>query len=556
VTERPIESSDVMIGSYSLESLTTGMYEDPFHCVREYVQNAFDAIRAARADDVLAEGSGSVAISITGTAKRPSLSVEDDGIGLPAADAVRTLVSVGASTKRSTVNAGFRGIGRLAGIAYCGTMRFTTSVRGEVVATVVEFDCGRMRSFMRPSAEWQDVRAVIQACATTYEVPSTAEAHGTKAEMIGLTGVGVEFAEIGKLVPYLRQVCPIDYSDRFSFAGQIRTFAEGVGHPIPTVEVETRYKRERTQILKAYDDVTPTSNPRFPSTLAGVDAISSEGWFGWIGRSNFKGELTDNTVAGIRFRVKNIQIDGSDLIESLAAELTIGGTEGRLQRYAVGEVFITNAAVIPNARRDGFEDSAAWRAIRAEIKERVAKRIITLVREASISRTRIKALSNEIDALRRKLAADSIAPADADRVSRSLDGLLAKLRPDKLTGGNPEEVGDLISVVKTLKEKLQSLKSRSPAINGGRGSRIEFDGAKEERGTSNNEKGAGGELESASDAIQVGGEPSEPVEGAHETPRWTADEVLKALRVVMLRELGADQCDALFASAYDALKAG
>jgi len=543
VTTQPVNPDDVMVGSYSLESLTTGMYEHPLHCVREYVQNGFDAVRAARAENVLAADAGLVTISISGTAKRQTLTIEDNGTGIPADSAIGALVSVGASRKRSNLNAGFRGIGRLAGVAYCTTLRFITTVRGEATATVVEFDCGRMRGYMKPSAETQDVRTVIQACVTTSVTAATAASHGTKVEMIGLTGVGVEFAEIGKLVPYLRQVCPTDFSDRFTFADRIRSYAEGMGHPIPIVEVETRYKREKTQILKAYDDVAPTAKSR--STVANVETVGSSelGWFGWIGKSNFKGELTDGNVAGVRFRVKNIQIDGSDLIESLAAELTAGGTEGRLQRYAIGEVYITSPGVVPNARRDGFEDSQAWRLIRADIKTKVAKRVITLIREASTSRPKIKAIGVEITNLKRKLEVDYIAPADADAIAKLLDGLLTRLNPQKLTGGEPDEIGKYVSQVKGLKEKLQELRSKpAPAADDG-----------------DNDEGTGGDDSGSGDGgvgqDDEGGSAGEPDDAPEEGGSWNADEVLPVLREVMIQELGAEETERLFELAYEHLDA-
>ena len=55
-------AEDIQVGSFFLETLTTGMYEDPFHCIREYVQNGFDAIQdAIRAGDLAAEvGAGHV----------------------------------------------------------------------------------------------------------------------------------------------------------------------------------------------------------------------------------------------------------------------------------------------------------------------------------------------------------------------------------------------------------------------------------------------------------------------------------------------------------------
>lgn len=539
----PITINEVQVGSYSLETLTTGMYENPFHCIREYVQNAYDAIRAARASGILAPDTGLVTVSISGSASRPTLSVKDDGEGIRSAEAISTLVSVGASKKRSNVNAGFRGIGRLAGIAYCATLRFTTTARGEATATIVEFDCGRMRGYMRPGAEAQDVKEVIKLCVRTGTTSAKEDDHSTEVEMVGLTGIGLEFVEIERLVPYLRQVCPADYSDRFGQAPRIRTFADSLGHPIGAVEVETKYKRERTQILKAYDDVSPTSDPKKPSAIADIELITSAelGWHGWIGKSNFKGEITDDMVAGVRFRIKNIQVGGSEIIEDLGAELTTGGTEGRLQRWAVGEIFITNPSVVPNARRDGFEDGAAWRDIRKDVKARVARRVVTLVRAASTSRKTLKSIASEISTVALSLNRDSIDDATSDKIAATIDRLLSRLRPDKLSGGDPNEIGEQTSKLKSLKDKLVELKSRPPKTDKTQGADVakpddEVAGGDSSDNGRGDQDGGGGEDNHGND--------------------WSAEEILEALRRVMVQELGQAEADRLFGIAYELLENG
>lgn len=561
MTKTPVPANSVIVGSYSLESLTTGMYEDPRHCIREYVQNGYDAIRAARSEGLLGAADGLVSIAIAGTQARPNISIKDDGTGISAEHAVGVLVSVGASTKRSTQNAGFRGIGRLAGIAYCTTLRFTTTFAGEDVATVVEFDCGRLRSFMRPSADYQDVRDVIRQCSTSETRTAPVEAHGTEVEMVGLTGVGLEFAVIEKLVPYLRQVCPTDYSDRFTFAPRIRSFAATVGHPIGSIEVETRYKREKTQILKAYDDQTPTSDARKPSTVSDIELINNAelGWHGWIARSNFKGELTDDMVAGVRFRMKNIQIDGSDLIETLGSELTLGGTEGRLQRYAVGEIFITNPAVIPNARRDGFEDSGDWRQIRNDIKIKVAKRVVTLVRDASKSRTALKSIAQEILNVTRTLDVDWIEPVQADRISATIARILVRLKPEKLTGGDPDEVGGHVSRLKALQDKLADLRKRTKPEPEPEAESEEAEEAEEDAGSNDSEDIAEtSDEEPGGGAGDSGSGEADRDENAGAAPEasWPAAQMLTAVRYVLVTEQGEAEADRIFRAAEAHLAAG
>ncbi|MFD2262820.1 ATP-binding protein [Lacibacterium aquatile] len=544
----PITVDDVRIGSYSLETLTTGMYEDPLHCVREYIQNAYDAIRAARSDGTLPADGGLVTVAVSGSASRPTLSIRDNGTGISSADAIGTLVSIGASRKRPNINAGFRGIGRLAGVAYCATLRFTTSFKGEPIATVVEFDCGKLRGYMRPGVDAQDVREVIRLCVLTGNVPAKEEDHFTEVEMVGLTGIGLEFAEVPRLIPYLRQVCPVDYSDRFQQAARIRAYSDSLGYAIGAIEVEIRYKRERTQILKAYDDSSPTSQK--PSIVSGVEFIDSAelGWHGWLGVSNFNGEITDGMVAGPRFRVKNIQVGGSEIIEELGAELTLGGTEGRLQRWAVGEIFITNPAVVPNARRDGFEDSTAWRDIRKDIKLRVAKRVVTLVRTASKTRSKMKSLALEITSIASSVGRPDIDEATISRLLKQIDRVMEKLRPEKLPGVDPNELGELVSRLKAVKERLLEIRSRPPKDSAGGegagGGQQQGDNPQGDATSSGDTKGQG---ESGNAGASQGG--TETRQGR----QWSAEELLAALRSVLVRELGQDEADRLYEIALEKL---
>ena len=537
-----VSENSIVIGSYSLETLTTGMYENPQHCLREYVQNSFDSICSARTHGLLKANGGVVTVAISGSSKKPTLTITDDGEGIAADLAVSTLVSVGASRKRSTMNAGFRGIGRLAGIAYCTTLRFTTTHKGEDKETIVEFDCGRMRSYMRPGAEVQEVREVIRLCTRNETRAAPADSHGMQVEMVGLVGVGLEFVEIDELIPYLRQVAPVDYSDRYTFAPRIRGFCESIGSPISVIEVETRYKRERKQVLKGYDDAAPTGKK--PSKIYDLELISSPelGWHAWIGKTSFQGEITDDSVAGVRFRVKNIQVGSSEIIEELASELTASGTEGRLQRWAVGEVFITNPSVVPNARRDGFEDSAAWRQIKKEVRLRVAKRVVDLVRGASKSRTKLKSIKTDMANLDRTMQGTPENEEAIDQLIALADRTIGKLSTDKLPGIDPSEIGEMLAKVKGQRDALIEEKGRIKKHE-----KDPLSGRTVDTGATDDPQAGVGESERTED---VGSEDADKEDEA-----WSDEALLAALIDVLISEFGEDESKRLMQKARENLSA-
>ncbi|NKB55028.1 MAG: hypothetical protein GKS00_01710 [Alphaproteobacteria bacterium] len=449
------DALEIEVGSFFLETLTTGMYENPFNSIREYVQNAFDAIQDAIRADILAEGDGHILISVEGTQRMPSLSIRDNGTGLAESKAVTTLVSLGASRKTPLRHAGFRGIGRLAGIAYCTTLRFTTSARGDATATIVEFDCGMIRSYFSPGAEPVDIRDVISSSTKTYTTAAKDDDHFTQVEMVGLVNLGVEFADLQVLEPYLREVCPVEYLDSFDYADRIRGFAESFGDELSTVHIETKQKRERRAIHKLYKNHYPAG--KRVSKLHDIEPVSSKenGWYGWIGVSNFPGEISDNRVAGVRFRSRNIQIGGMSIIQQLAEETTASGSDRRLMTNAVGEIFVTNPLVVPNARRDGFEDSEAWRSIRMEIKAVVVKRIVRLVRAASSTRSAIRKISDAITELSLQADREELAEDEKVEIEAAIRVRLKELAsPTKLVGADPKEVSRLVSKLKELAETV------------------------------------------------------------------------------------------------------
>lgn len=128
MTKPPMQGTAVLFkpyfGGFILETLTVGMYGEARNAIREYIQNGFDSILRARESGVLSTSAGRIVVTMVGDKK--GLTIRDDGAGLPVKSATDTLTRVGASTKTHARNAGFRGIGRLAGIVFCDKLTFVT----------------------------------------------------------------------------------------------------------------------------------------------------------------------------------------------------------------------------------------------------------------------------------------------------------------------------------------------------------------------------------------------------------------------------------------------
>src|SRR5262245_37734915 len=132
----PVSQSDrvptdlIRVGKDVIEILTTGMYVSPLSIYREYVQNGADSIDEARRKGLLGSDEfGDVKIDIDHVSR--SVTIRDNGTGLPYQKATSTLLAIGSSPKRGTDARGFRGVGRLCGLAYCRELEFRTKAKGD-----------------------------------------------------------------------------------------------------------------------------------------------------------------------------------------------------------------------------------------------------------------------------------------------------------------------------------------------------------------------------------------------------------------------------------------
>ncbi len=207
------------VGAFVLETLTLGMYGEPRHTLREYVQNAFDAIRSAKRMKLLAER-GEVTISFEADA----IVIRDNGTGVSALQAWRTLTSVGASKKDRQRDAGFRGIGRLAGMAYCDTLVFETTFPGETIVTTLSFNCQALLKAMNPDDGGDIELSKLLAASITFnqqEVPDSAEKHFFEVRMEGLSSAPDSLRSVEDVKTYLSETAPVEFDPAWPRGAEI-----------------------------------------------------------------------------------------------------------------------------------------------------------------------------------------------------------------------------------------------------------------------------------------------------------------------------------------------
>lgn len=106
------------VGAGILNIVTESLYDKPIVVFREYVQNSVDSFLKIQ-DKVKTE-----LLKIVIWIENDDLYFLDNGSGIKQTEFYSQMISIALSSKRKTVNLGYKGIGRLSGVPYCENLEF------------------------------------------------------------------------------------------------------------------------------------------------------------------------------------------------------------------------------------------------------------------------------------------------------------------------------------------------------------------------------------------------------------------------------------------------
>ena len=404
-------------GGFVLETLTIGMYGEARNAIREYIQNGFDSIQRAIGElRILRDGSGVIEIELA--ADRKSLTIWDNGAGLPVKTAATVLTRVGASGKSHHKNAGFRGIGRLAGIVFSDTVTFTTKAKGEGEQTTVIFDAKAMRAAMAPGkGSTKSALDLMRESVVAFRSPSqNANKHFFEVKLEGFTAAPGECLSPKKMYDFVSQVAPVPYPDAFPYQDELRDAAEKSGILIENVQITIKSGVGKPKpVTKQYGASYEFESGTVTLNDCAIRHSPTDRWWAWVGKKAESGAYTDTRVGGLRVRVRNIQIDGTAIVRDIFRDHAKSYV--RFQDYFLGEIFIKTGTLVPNARRDGFEEDAAWKRIRNELATVVKELGKEAYRVSKQGQLSVEALKSNLQTAKKEMRGlQRTEFADTDRV--------------------------------------------------------------------------------------------------------------------------------------------
>lgn len=373
---------ELIIGKYTLESLTNGMYASPLDLYREYVQNSVDSI-----DDTVSSGIEQLEklnIQITVDAATRSISIRDNGCGIHSDYAVGTLIDIGNSSKSRAANRGFRGIGRLAGLGYCDELAFITSALGDTHRTIVKFDAKKLTELLLIKDEENvTVSDVIGQVVAVSQESESSQKHYFEVVLHNVTD-NDNLLDIDSVKEYLLQHAPIPFAKDFQWGKTIQEKVKLEGYQIPTYNITLN----KVPLFKPYGNTFISDRIKKIEDLIHdihVQSFLHDGKLSavlWYAESSFFGTVNDNLLKGIRVRQGNILIGDRTTCNAFFKEERFNG-------WVIGELHVVDPDLIANSRRDNFEKNEAYYCLIEEIKKWAAglsKTIRSLSYERNLSR--------------------------------------------------------------------------------------------------------------------------------------------------------------------------
>lgn len=415
---------EVVIGRDVLELVSSAMYVDPMTIYREYIQNAADAIDEARAQGLIGvDEEGAVSISIDPAAR--SVLIRDNGVGLSNAVFPRKMAALGASGKRGTSARGFRGVGRLAGLGYAQELVFRSKTAADNSVSELTWDCRKLKMALRQSEG--DLQDLIRSVATLRKKPiADYPERFFEVELRGIVRLRSDRLMSPTAVDeYLAQVAPVPFAPEFHFGPEIR---QALAPVVDLGELMIRVGGNERPVYRPHRDLFRDDGDKTISfdrlSFSSIPGINGEtAAIVWVLHHNYEGALPNAAgVKGLRLRCGNVQIGEHFLLEELFPET-------RFNAWSVGEVHVVDRKIIPNGRRDHFEQNAHYHNLTNQLAP-IAREIAKHCRTNSVRRKWQREFEMGVTSVREMLdviAQGSLGAKSQKQVALSADQNLMKM---------------------------------------------------------------------------------------------------------------------------------
>jgi hypothetical protein len=458
-----------IVGKHVLESLTTGMYADNQIIFREYIQNSSDAIDEAVTKGIFQDRQEGK-IHITLDRERREIRIRDNGIGIPSERVFHGLGDIGNSAKNYAENRGFRGIGRLGGLGYCQELQFITSYQGEPCKTITFWDCRELKRLLQPSVkEYSTAIEVIDAVTVLDKKPESIDEHYFEVVLTGIEDGHDNLLDFENIRDYLSQVAPVPFNyQNLSILDKVNAKLRELGKE----PEEFNIYLGNEQIYKAYKrsflvDVKKNKKEGILDIefFEGKNGNGDLFFLGWYGRTELGGVIKEDNVSGLRVRKKNILIGNNRTLDAFFGN---NPTYQAFNRWFIGEIYVFDNDLLPNSRRDNFEENDTYFRFKREVEKTTKEKLAKLPHKYSTARTTertVQDLSQTIQNITTELQSGNITETRQEQLLQQLEDCerkQSKIKPAAYTKLSPDPASpdDSLKKQEEKSEEVQKTKAK------------------------------------------------------------------------------------------------
>ena len=255
---------------------------------------------------------------------------------------------------------------------------------------------------------------------------------------MGGVDINSKLLSIVEVEEYLMQNAPVAYNPDFIWGKEIVKRFRREGFEIGAYNIYLKYGTKVVPIYKPYrDEFVVDKGKNITDTVQDItiSKISNDNnkltAIGWLAKISYKGSIYDKSIKGIRLRKGNILIGDHQT-------LNVVFKDARFNGWSIGEIFVVDKLLIPNARRDNFEKNPAYFSLFEQLIT-LAAGITKDIRVASLHRN--IELSNAIEQI--EYTSQQAITAMGDGVSGVQKGMIIKkLNEAKVAALNSVVNGD------------------------------------------------------------------------------------------------------------------
>lgn len=357
-----VSSHEEYTYGHVLEALAGGLYPNKLDILREYIQNSYDAIR-----EYLRISRRSSKCSIKVVVKAGSVIIHDNATGMDRST-IGEYRKLGFSKKSLGEYAGWRGIGKAAGLAVAEKMIVTTSPIGVAQQFQLVFNSQEMLKAVEELRKKNQNIALNQLIERYSKIETYREnkkAHYTTVELAKIKSDCSQLLDPGLIAAHLSQIAPVPFHPSFRAGRKIAAnLADYFDDYLPV-----KLLVNGQQVFKPYRDhwtsdgkSISVKEPEFLPIYAVHDSERELIAYSWFcmntgrGRINVKCNVASNAVdvSGLVYRVHDIRIGDAQL-----SRRTLWTATPERARYAIGEIHVVDPHVEPTADRNDFKDNLA-----------------------------------------------------------------------------------------------------------------------------------------------------------------------------------------------------